>query len=88
MFWRKNFLKIGGGIADLYGPVWLILTYIALVGFMANITVYLNDQISFSFNEDMYSTVLGIVLLFSIAQILFYPAIIGCLGGFITTQEV
>jgi hypothetical protein len=67
MFWRKNFLKIGGGRADLYGPVWLVLAYIALAGFMGNFTIYLNDQISFSFMEAHYGSLFGIVLLFTLA---------------------
>lgn len=49
LFWKKNFLAVGGGKADLYGPMWLTATYIILMGFMGNFTVYLVDSMSFEF---------------------------------------
>lgn len=51
LFWKKNFLSVGGGKADLYGPLWLSLVYVALMGFMGNLIVYLVDTVTFDFLE-------------------------------------
>jgi hypothetical protein len=79
---------VGGGSADLYGPVWITVTYIILIGFMGNFTVYMVDSLGFDFMESVYANILGTVTIFLIAEILFYPTVLSCLGGFIMTKDV
>lgn len=88
LFWKKNFLAIGGGEADLFGPLWITLSYVAIMGFMGNFTVYLVDAISFKFMENRYANTFGTVAIFTIAEIIFYPSILHCLGGFMLTKDV
>lgn len=79
---------MGGGKADLYGPIWLTVFYIALMGFMGNFVVYMVDVVSFDFMEEHYANTFGTVVIFTIAEILFYPAFLGCLGGFMSSKDV
>lgn len=58
------------------------------MGFMGNFTVYLVDSMSFDFMEEMYGNTFGTVAIFTIAEVLFYPAILSCLGGFISSKDV
>jgi hypothetical protein len=58
------------------------------MGFMGNFTVYMVDNISFSFMEQQYANTFGTVAIFTIAEILFYPAILSCLGGYIPSKDV
>ena len=58
------------------------------MGFMGNFTIYLVDAISFGFMENHYANTFGTVAIFTIAEILFYPSILHCLGGFILTKDV
>lgn len=58
------------------------------MGFMGNFSIYMVDSLSFEYMEEHYANAFGIVLIFTIAEVLFYPSIVSCLGGFIVTKEV
>lgn len=89
LFWKKNFLSVGGDRgADLFGPIWICLFYILLTGFMGNFAIYLVDTYGFEFMEQHYANIFGTVLIFTVAEIVFYPPILGCLGGKIEVEEV
>jgi hypothetical protein len=62
--------------------------YIALMGFMGNFTVYMVDMVSFDYMEEHYANTFGTVGIFMIAEILFYPSILNCLGGFMASKDV
>jgi len=74
---------------DLYGPLWLTITYIILLIICANLNDYFisgNDQ--YIFNTDYGPPIIGIVLIFTIAEGLVYKSVIGCLKGAMLSAEV
>jgi hypothetical protein len=74
--------------ADLYGPLWLTVTYIIILGLCANLNDFfaqggkVND---FTFSTDHLSVAVGLNILFRLLEILLYPAIIGCMDGEMST---
>lgn len=74
---------------DLFGPLWLTASYIVLLTICANLNDYFisgNDQ--YIFNTDYFSVIIGIVLIYTLAEALVYKAVVGCLKGDISTSEV
>ncbi len=74
---------------DLYGPMWLTITYMILLMICANLNDYFisaNDQ--YIFNTDYCSEIIGIVFMYTIAEGLVYRAVVGCLKGNMKTSEV
>jgi len=60
-------LSVGGGKPDLYGPVWLVLGYVVLVGFMGNFALYMVDSLGFDFVEQHYANIFGTTFIFIIS---------------------
>lgn len=73
----------------MFGPLWLTASYIVLLTICANLNDYFisgNDQ--YIFNTDYFSIIIGIVLIYTLAEALVYKAVIGCLKGEISASEV
>jgi hypothetical protein len=65
----------------MYGPLWLSITYIILLGLASNINNYFLDTTTFTFDADYIVKALGFSIIFLLAEILIYPAAVGCLDG-------
>lgn len=72
----------------MYGPLWLSITYIILLGLVSNINNYFFDTTNFTFNGDYIVKALGFSIIFLLAEILIYPAAVGCLDGEMSNPEV
>lgn len=88
LFWKKNFISVGGGKPDLYGPIWMTLTYVIVMGFSANLNVYFIDHTDYEFEQSYYLQIIGICVLFFLIELILYPSMIKCLGGFVSSDEV
>jgi hypothetical protein len=87
--YNENEVDIDGrnNTPDLYGPLWLTATYMITLMICANLNDFFisgNDQ--YIFNTDYCSEIVGIVLLFTVAEGLVYKAVIGCLKGAMTSS--
>lgn len=81
MVWRNNFLTIGEGRTELYGMLWMSITYIVILGFSANLNEYFIAQPSFRFQKQLMLEGMGITALFQISSIFIYAAVVKCLKG-------
>ena len=68
---------------DLYGPLWLIITYIILLPLCANFNDYFSfgEKPDYVFQKDYMASALALTFSISLVQIIIYPAIMGCLDG-------
>jgi hypothetical protein len=73
---------------DMYGPLWLTITYIILLGLTSNINNYFANSTSFTFDANYVVKAVGFSLIFMLAEILIYPAAVGCLDGEMSNPEV
>lgn len=96
LVWRSDFLSIKDENAaendesqpDMYGPLWLSITYIILLGLAANINNFFAKQDGFTFDPEYIVEAVGFSIIFLIAEILIYPAAVGCLDGEMSSPEV
>jgi hypothetical protein len=86
-FWNNGFLNINDGKAELYGIIWMILTYSIVLGLSATLNLFFIDPENFVFDNSMMISALGISVVFQIAEPLIYSSVVGCLGGFIYSNQ-
>lgn len=44
MFWSNRFLTVGDGKFELYGPLWIGITYACVLSISANVAAYLGNR--------------------------------------------
>lgn len=88
LFWRNEFLKINDGKPEKYGVVWILFTYVIIMGLSSNLNLYFITPTNYKFDNEIMTRSFGIVVIFKIAEPLIYTAVIGCLGGFIQNNHV
>lgn len=87
-FWKSGFLNVGGQKTELYGPIWMVATYVLTAGVAANLNSFFTTSYPFQFSNQPFYAIIGILIIVLGLQIFLYPAIIGCLGGFIKSNDV
>jgi hypothetical protein len=94
-FWKNDFLHIcldekdekGEYLyhtPDLYGPVWMIVTYVVIVGLAANLNDYFSlaaHNVPFYFQTPYLTSAIALNLTFRLIEIFLYPAVMGCLDA-------
>ena len=80
LFWRKDFLSYLDE-PELYGPLWIAVTYIIFLGLAANLNNYFIQPENYKFDLQLMVYAVGLTVIFQIAEPLIYSAVIGCLGG-------
>jgi hypothetical protein len=75
---------------DLYGPLWLTITYIILLALCANLNDYFSfgSKADYVFRKDYLSSALALTFFVRVAETIIYPAIMGCLDGEMSNTEV
>jgi hypothetical protein len=75
---------------DLYGPLWLTITYIILLALCANLNDYFSfgSKADYVFRKDYLSSALALTFFIRLAETIIYPAIMGCLDGEMSNTEV
>jgi hypothetical protein len=74
---------------DLYGPLWITVSYAVLLILGANLNDYfISGNDLYVFNTDYCSMTTGIVLLFFFVEGIIYRQFIICLKGSMTSAEV
>lgn len=68
MFWRSDFLAINTPIYDLYGPLWISITYACILAISGNVAAYWVNHFdkSYVFQSELVFRAFGVVLLFSL----------------------
>ena len=75
----------------MYGPIWLIVTYVVVLGFTANLNDYFSlssNNIPFTFVTPYLGTAMALNAIFRGVEIFVYPSIMGCLDGELSNTEV
>lgn len=67
MFWSDRFLQLSEGNIEMYGPLWLTLAYVIILGVASNLNEYFIKPENYKFNNDIVFQGLGINLIFRIA---------------------
>lgn len=88
LFWRNTFFEINDGKGEQYGLVWLIVTYTIILGLSSSLNEYFIEPENYKFETEIMMKALGLATVFKVAEPLIYSAVIGCLGGFIYTNQV
>jgi hypothetical protein len=101
MFWRDDFLDMPPQETqdlekplpkpDIYGALWLIITYIILLSLAANLNDYFGHgahATTFHLHPEYLTHAVALSVLFRIAEILIYPSVVGCLNGELSSTEV
>lgn len=101
MFWRDDFLDMPpqetedldkpAPKPDIYGALWLIITYIILLSLAANFNDYFGHgahATTFHFHPEYLTHAVALSVLFRMAEILIYPSVVGCLDGELSSTEV
>lgn len=76
---------------DLYGPIWLMVTYSIVLALASNLNDYFslqNHNLPFVFQTSYVAQAITLNLVFRLAEIFVYPAVMGCLDGALTSTEV
>ena len=72
----------------MYGPLWLTVAYIIILGVAANLNEYFIKPENYKFSNDIVFQGLGINVIFRLAEPLIYGAVIKCLGSYIMSPQV
>ena len=72
----------------MYGPLWLTIAYIIILGVASNLNEYFIKPENYKFNNDIVFQGLGINIIFRGAEPFIYGAVIKCLGSFIPSNQV
>jgi hypothetical protein len=82
-FWRSDFLNIAHPQYDLYGPLWISITYACLLAISGNIAAYWANSFhdSYKFQSELIFRAFGVVLLFSLLIPFALGGIISLMGG-------
>jgi hypothetical protein len=86
LFFKGGFFDIGK--AELYGFLWLSLTYVIILGIAANLNEYFTLSVHYVFNTTLVLKALGISAIFLISEPFIYYGVVKCLGSYVTTIEV
>ena len=76
---------------DLYGPVWMIVTYTIVLALASNLDSYFSlakNHAPFVFSTALITAALALNLLFRLVEIFTYPAVMNCLDGELSNKEV
>lgn len=87
-FWNNSFFEINNGKPEQYGLLWLIVTYTIILGLASTLNLYFVEPNNFKVEYEILLKCLGLVLIFKISEPLIYGSVIGCLGGFIQSNQV
>jgi len=88
IFWNDNFFEINDGKPEQYGALWLIITLAIILGLASNMNKFFIEQANFKVENELFMTSLGISIIFMVGEPLIYSAVLGCLGGFILSNQV
>lgn len=88
LFWNNTFFEINHGKPEQYGLLWLIVTYTIVLGVASTLNSYFVEPANYVVEYETLLKCLGLVLIFKIAEPLIYGSVIGCLGGFIASNQV
>jgi hypothetical protein len=75
LFWRNDFLTIGQNKFELYGPMWICITYACVLSIAANLALYYNNHEKFAFVAEYIVKAFVVTALFGFLV----PLIIGCI---------
>lgn len=88
LFFKGDFFSLNEGKPELYGFLWLSITYVIILGIASNLNEYFAYGSQYVFNTELMLKALGISAIFLIPEPFIYGAIVKCLGGSISSIEV
>lgn len=88
MFWNNGFFTINNGKPEKYGLIWMIITYVIILGLASSLNTYFWEPQNYGYDNTVMMTALGMVIIFKVGEPLIYSGAIGCLGGHILSSEV
>lgn len=85
LFFKSDFLTIDEGKTELYGFLWLTLTYVIILGLASNLNEYFILPVNYTFSNLLLLKACGVSLIFLVPQPFLYSAVVKSLEGSIPT---
>ena len=88
MFWSNSFLSIGDGKFELYGPLWIGITYACVLSISANVAAYYRSGEEFRFVAEYVVRAFAVTAMFGFLVPLVVSCIVKIMKGDMPTLAV